>query len=297
MKDKKDHINRKGIILAGGTGSRLAPLTISVSKQLIPIYDKPMIYYPISTLMMAGIREILIICSEYDLESFKKLLNDGKQWGIKFEYAVQKKPEGIAQAFLIAEEFLNGNPCALILGDNLLYGSDLINQLIMVNKNLSNATIFGYQVKDPERYGVINFNENKHVLSIQEKPSNPESHYAVTGLYFYTNKVVDYAKTLKLSSRGEFEITDINNLYLKENNLNVQILGRGIAWFDTGTFDSLQEANIFIKTIENRQGLKVGSPEEISWRFGWIDDKQLLHLGNKLKKSSYGEYLIELLKE
>lgn len=287
---------RKGIILAGGIGSRLNPLTISTSKQLLPIYDKPMIYYPLTTLMMSGVKEILVICRRDHLSSFKKLLGNGHNWGLSIEYACQKKPEGIAQAFLIAEQFLENSSCVLILGDNLFYGNDLISQLQNANKNDQGATLFVYPVSDPWRYGVVNFNKNKEAINIEEKPKKPSSNFAVTGIYFFDNEVIKFAKELKPSSRGELEISDINQRYLDENKLNIQILGRGMAWLDTGTFDALQEAGAFIRTIEKRQGLKVGCPEEIAWRTGLINDIELRELVKKEKNQEYGKYLNNLLK-
>ena len=289
--------NYKGIILAGGKGSRLAPLTNCISKQLMPLYDKPMIYYPISTLMLAGIREILIIVSEENLKEFKNLLLDGSQWGISIKFEVQPKPEGIAQAFLIANKFLNGNPASLILGDNLFHGSTLISQMKKALSVKTGATVFAYPVIDPERYGVIEFDKNGNAIGIQEKPENPKSRYAVTGLYFFDSTVVEKAKSIKPSKRGEFEITSLIKLYLKEETLNVETMGRGMAWLDTGTHDTLHEAGSFIRTIEHRQGLKLCCPEEISWRSGWINDYELKVLAEPLFKSGYGEYLQNLLHE
>ena len=287
---------RKGIILAGGNATRLFPITFSTSKQLMPVYDKPMIYYPLSTLMMAGIREYLIIVNNQNLDSFKNLLSDGSSWGISIKYAVQPKPEGLAQAFLIGEEFLNNSPSALILGDNLYHGNDLGPQLKKANKNIKNSTIFVYPVSDPERYGVAEFKNHK-VISLSEKPKNPKSRYAVTGLYFYDNTAVEKAKTIKPSQRGELEITSLNNLYLKEDNLNVEIMGRGIAWLDTGTFDSLHQAGSYIRVLERRQGLKVGCPEEVAWRKGWIKDHELEHIAKRMIKSGYGKYLLEIIND
>ncbi len=289
-------MNRKGIILAGGNGTRLHPLTLTISKQLLPIYDKPMIYYPLTTLMMAGVKEILIICRKDHLSSFKKLLGNGHSWGLSIEYACQKKPEGIAQAFLIAEEFLKNSSCVLILGDNLFYGNNLISQLQNASKNDQGATLFVYPVSDPWRYGVVNFNKKNEAISIEEKPKKPSSNYAVTGIYFFDNNVINFAKELKPSSRGELEISDINQRYLDEKKLNIQILGRGMAWLDTGTFDALQESGEFIRTIEKRQGFKVGCPEEIAWRTGLINDIELKELVKKEKNQEYGEYLNNLLK-
>ncbi len=290
-------MTRKGIILAGGEGTRLSPLTKAVSKQLMPIYDKPMIYYPLSTLMSFGINEILIICTPYHINSFKSLLNDGAQWGIKISYKIQPKPEGIAQAFLLGEEFIGNSSVALILGDNLFYGNNFENDLNDANKDKDFATVFAYPVSDPSRYGIIYFDENtNNVIDIIEKPKNPKSNYAMTGLYFYDNKVINYAKSLKPSDRNELEITDINKIYLLENNLKVKVLGRGMAWLDTGTFDSLQEAGTFIRTLERRQGLKIGSPEETAWKSGFINNKKLKDLASEMSKSTYGDYLLNLLK-
>ena len=286
---------RKGIILAGGNATRLYPLTYSVSKQLMPVYDKPMIYYPLSTLMLAGIKEYLVIVNPLHLNAFKSLLGDGKKWGISIEYAIQEKPEGLAQAFLIAEDFLDNSSSVLILGDNLYHGNDLTPQLLKANHNQKGATIFVYPVSDPERYGVAEFDKNKKVINLEEKPKNPKSRYAVTGIYFFDNTAVSKAKMIKPSSRGELEISDINQRYLNENNLSIQILGRGMAWLDTGTFDALQEAGSFIRTIEKRQGLKVGCPEEIAWRNGLITDLDLRKLVKKEKNLEYGKYLNNLL--
>ena len=285
--------NRKGIILAGGTGSRLFPLTNSVCKQLLPIYNKPMIYYPLATLMLAGIKEILIITTPYDIDKFKKLLGDGSQFGIKLNYISQPKPEGIVQAFILGEDFIQGSKVALVLSDNLFYGKDFIN-LMQSSDQREEATIFAYPVSDPERYGVVEFNDKK-VINIEEKPSIPKSKFAITGLYFYDNSVVEKAKIIKPSARGELEITDLNKIYLKEGRLNVELFGRGMAWLDTGTFDSLHDASSFIKSIENRQGLKVCCPEEVAWRNGWINDSDLLKLAEPLLKSGYGNYLISLI--
>ena len=289
-------MTRKGIILAGGEGTRLSPLTKAVSKQLMPIYDKPMIYYPLSTLMSFGINEILIICTPYHIEAFKSLLHDGKQWGIRIEYKSQPKPEGIAQAFLLGEEFLGNSNVALILGDNLFYGNNFENDLKDANKDKDCATVFAYPISDPKRYGIIYFDENNNVIDIIEKPKNPKSNYAMTGLYFYDNEVINYAKSLKPSNRNELEITDINKIYLLKNNLKVKVLGRGMAWLDTWTFDSLQEAGTFIRTLERRQGLKIGSPEETAWKSGFINNKQLKDLALEISKSTYGDYLLNLLK-
>ena len=283
--------NRKGIILAGGSGSRLHPLTIAVSKQLMPVYDKPMIYYPLSTLMLAGIREILIITTPEDQHSFKKVLDDGKKWGISLSYAVQPTPGGLAQAYHIAEEFLGENCSALILGDNIFYGSGFGELLKKADSVKDGATVFGYPVDDPERYGVVEFNENGEVISIEEKPEKPKSNFAVVGLYFYDNKVVELSKTLKPSKRGELEITDLNRLYLENGKLNVEVFGRGFAWLDTGTYDSLIEASNFVQIIQKRQGLMVSCPEEIAWRNGWISKETLLKNSEELSKTKYGYYL------
>ena len=288
---------RKGIILAGGKGTRLSPLTNAVSKQLMSVYDKPMIYYPITTLMIAGIKEILIITNEEHQISFKRLLGDGSKWGINFEYAIQNKPNGISEAFIIGEDFIGNSSTALILGDNLFHGTGLIEKIIHADQNCKGATIFAYQVRNPYDYGVVEFNEDKKVISIEEKPKNPKSNYAVTGLYFYDNTVVERAKNIKPSSRNELEITSLNNSYLREGLLNVQTFGRGMAWLDTGTFDSLHEASSYIKTLENRQGLKVGCPEEIAWRRDWISDTELVKLAKPLLKSGYGGYLKNLIKK
>lgn len=287
--------NRKGIILAGGLGKRLFPLTKAISKQLMPIYNKPMIYYPLSILMLTQIKEYLIICNPWDLDSFRNLLKDGKDWGIDIKYAIQEKPNGIAEAFLIGESFIKENSVALILGDNLFYGQNLTTQLSKANSE-KNATIFAYAVNDPERYGVVNFDSKFNALKIEEKPNNPSSNFAVSGLYFYDNEVLNIAKSLIPSKRGELEITDINNYYLKRKKLKVQVLGRGTAWLDTGTFDSLLEASLFIKTLEERQSLKIGYPEEISLRNGWISKEKFIQLGDQLKCSEYGKYLINISK-
>lgn len=289
--------SRKGIILAGGNATRLYPLTYSVSKQLMPVYDKPMIYYPITTLMLTGIKEYLIIVSPNHLKAFQNLLGDGTQWGISIEYAVQEKPEGLAQAFLIAEKFINNSPSVLILGDNLYHGNDLTPQLIKANNNKEGATIFVYPVSDPKRYGVAEFDKNKKVINLEEKPLKPKSRYAVTGIYFYDKTAVEKAKQIKPSGRGELEITSLNNLYLQEKNLFVEIMGRGMAWLDTGTFDSLQQAGSYIRLLERRQGLKVGCPEEVAWRNKWIKDKDLVNLAKSMIKSGYGKYLIEIQKD
>ena len=287
---------RKGIILAGGSGTRLHPATLAISKQLLPVYDKPMIYYPLSTLMLAGIRDILIISTPQDTPRFEQLLGDGSQWGLNLQYAVQPSPDGLAQAFLIGEQFLNGAPSALVLGDNIFYGHDFQKLLAGANAQTTGSTVFAYHVQDPERYGVAEFDAQGKVLSLEEKPAVPKSNYAVTGLYFYDSQVVDLAKSLKPSPRGELEITDLNKLYLQQGQLNVQLMGRGYAWLDTGTYDSLLEAGQFIATLEQRQGLKVACPEEIAFRAGWIDAAQLEKLAQPLLKNGYGKYLMQCLK-
>ena len=288
---------RKGLILAGGKATRLYPLTYSVSKQLLPVYDKPMIYYPISTLMLAGIRDFLIIVSPENINLFENLIGDGSDWGISVSYAIQEKPQGLAQAFIIGEDFIGDSPSALVLGDNLFHGDHLAPKLKKVCKNYSESSILVYPVKDPERYGVAEFDNNKKVINIEEKPINPKSRFAVTGLYFYDKTVVQKAKRIKPSGRGELEITSINNLYLKDQSLNVEIMGRGMTWLDTGKFDSLHEAGTYIQLLEKRQGLKVGCPEEIAWREGWINNLQLERLARKSQKSGYGEYLLEILND
>ncbi|MFQ3192903.1 MAG: glucose-1-phosphate thymidylyltransferase [Paraglaciecola sp.] len=288
---------RKGIVLAGGSGTRLHPLTRVVSKQLMPVYDKPMIYYPISTLMLAGIRDILIISTPEELPRFESLLGTGEAWGVNFSYVEQPSPDGLAQAFLLGEEFIGNDPCALVLGDNLYYGHDLQVSLNSASENETGATVFGYHVTDPERYGVVEFDDDWNALSIEEKPTNPKSQYAVTGLYFYDNRVVELAKQVKPSIRGELEITDLNNLYLKQGNLRVELMGRGSAWLDTGTIDSLLDASNFIAAIEKRQGLKICCPEEIAFRKGFINAEQLERLAKPLLKSGYGKYLFKLLNE
>jgi glucose-1-phosphate thymidylyltransferase len=288
------NVSRKGIILAGGSGTRLYPLTRVVSKQLLPVYDKPMIYYPLATLMLAGIREIMVITTPHEQAMFKSLLGDGSEWGLQLEFAVQPQPEGLAQALIIAEEFLDGSPSCLILGDNIFHGGGLLDRLQRANGRQHGATVFGYQVRDPERYGVVEFNEQMQVLSIEEKPDRPRSNYAVTGLYFYDGRASSFARELKPSPRGELEITDLNRSYLHDGSLSLERFGRGTAWLDTGTHESLQQAANFVETIESRQGLKIACPEEIAFLRGWIDVDQLTKLAEPLKKSGYGEYLLSI---
>jgi len=290
-------MKRKGIILAGGSGTRLHPATLAISKQLLPVYDKPMVYYPLSTLMLAGIREILIISTPQDIPRYQQLLGDGSQWGLSLSYVVQPSPDGLAQAFILGEEFIGDDHCALVLGDNIFFGHDFRQLLANASHKESGATVFAYHVHDPERYGVAEFDASGKVLSLEEKPKQPKSNYAITGLYFYDNQVVKLAKQIKPSARGELEITDLNQLYLNQGQLSVELMGRGYAWLDTGTHDSLLEASQFIATVEKRQGLKVACPEEIAFHNKWINAEQLAELAKPLAKNGYGQYLLNLLKE
>jgi len=290
-------MNRKGIILAGGSGTRLYPATLVISKQLLPVFDKPMVYYPLSTLMLAGIREILVISTPHDISQYEELLGDGSKWGLEIQYAVQPSPDGLAQAFIIGESFINDAPSALVLGDNIFYGHSFQELLSSANARKAGATIFAYHVQNPERYGVAEFNNQGQVLSLEEKPVKPKSNYAITGLYFYDNKVIDYAKQIQPSGRGELEITDLNRIYLEQGALSVKLMGRGYAWLDTGTHESLIEAHQFVQTIENRQGLKIACPEEIAFNQNWIDSSQIKKLAAPMIKSGYGQYLMQVIKE
>ncbi len=295
MADK--HTYRKGIILAGGAGTRLHPATAAISKQLLPVYDKPMIYYPLSTLMLAGIRDILLISTPQDTPRFEQLLGDGNNWGLNISYAVQPSPGGLAQAFLIGADFIGADQCALILGDNVFHGSDLTQKLSRANARNHGATVFAYRVKDPERFGVVELDAHSKAISLEEKPASPKSHWAVTGLYFYDNQVVDIARSMKPSARGELEITDVNRVYLERRQLSVEVFGRGVAWLDTGTHEALLEASNFVETLEKRQGLKISCPEEIAFRLGYIDAAKLAALAEPLGRSDYGQYLLDILRE